>query len=266
MTVQTPVSAKNHKPKRNRTPKTTPSGVTYIGFVLDRSGSMEVVREATISGFNEYLQDRQREQDIDYRFSLTTFNEQMQRPYRLAKVADVQPLTRTSYVPSGTTALYDAIANTITDIEQAIGPDDRVLFVIMTDGMENSSRENTLAQIHQRIREKEDSGRWTFVYLGANQDSWQVGRSLGMSSQANTLNYAHSTAGMSTAMSHLSHATSTYARSAVGSSYSFFSPDQQSQQADSGAVPVNPASVPDNDADDDSQQKNNQSAVRRWVQ
>lgn len=155
---------------------------TLIAFLLDETGSMMPVRDATISGFNEYVQTVQRAYP-DALLTLMLFStERYSGPYRMTPLRYIAPLTTQNYQPSGGTPLYDCIARLIADTEKAAAsmrPAPVVLCVIMTDGEENSSHDYNRDRIFARIREKEDEG-WTFVYLGANQDAWDVGASIGV--------------------------------------------------------------------------------------
>lgn len=175
--------------------------VTLINFLLDKSGSMNEVLDSTISGFNEYL-DSQKSAEGRTLFSLTTFNTQgaasqasIQSVYVGKPVAEVPALTRQSYVPGGMTPLYDAIGETLARVEDRIeGSEEKpdvVLFVIMTDGLENKSREYTAASIKPLIERAEKELGWTFVFLGANQNVWAAGATLGIS-KGNVLDYTAS--------------------------------------------------------------------------
>ncbi len=113
-----------------------------INFVLDKSGSMEIIREATVAGFNQFLRDQQ-EEGGSAAMTLTLFDTRFKTLVTALPVAEVRPLDRRSYIPGGNTALYDAIAHTLrlTDRYVEEHKPDQVLFVIMTDGQENASRE-----------------------------------------------------------------------------------------------------------------------------
>jgi hypothetical protein len=186
---------------------TTP--LTLIEFVLDETGSMNSCRDSTISGFNEYV-NAQRNEMGDCLLSLTKFDSNsIQNIYTDKPIKEAPFLDRKSYRPDAMTNLYDAIGVRIRALEvrlseMAVKPS--VLFVIMTDGDDNRSLEYTAASIKPLIKEKEDSG-WTFVFLGANQDAWAVGRTFGMN-HGNTMTY--STANMTKTMATLSTATTAY--------------------------------------------------------
>ncbi len=175
-----------------------------INFVLDKSGSMEVIREATIAGFNQFLRD-QREEGGSAFMTLTLFDTRFQTVTQAIPLAEVQPLDRRSYVPGGTTALYDAIAHTMTVTDQYVAANnpDQVLFVIMTDGQENSSRGFDRQQIMELIEERQRTADYEFVYLGANQDAYAAGDGIGIRG-GRTLDYSASPAATRATMEKLS--------------------------------------------------------------
>ena len=147
-----------------------------INFVLDKSGSMEIIREATVAGFNQFLADQQGEGG-SAAMTLTLFDTRFKTVVTALPVAEVRPLDRRSYIPGGNTALYDAIGHTLrlTDRYVEEHKPDQVLFVIMTDGQENASREFSQHQIMQLIEHRQLTADYEFIYLGANQDSYRVG-------------------------------------------------------------------------------------------
>ena len=162
---------------------------TYLAFVLDESGSMSVCRQATINGYNEYLVTLRNQDGVEsIKASLTKFNTEFNQVYADIELKDVPDLTLDTYQPDGFTALYDAIAHTLLALDEVVKKKDRVLCAILTDGAENSSKEYTHQQIFDMIKEREQKGNWTFVYIGANQDAYAVGMSMGVP-MANNLNF-----------------------------------------------------------------------------
>lgn len=162
---------------------------TYLAFVLDESGSMSICRQATINGYNEYLATLHNQDGVEsIKASLTKFNTVFNQVYADVELKDVPDLTSDTYQPDGFTALYDAIAHTILALDVIVKKKDRVLCAILTDGAENSSKEYTHKQIFDMIKEREQKGNWTFVYIGANQDAYAVGMSIGVP-MANNLNF-----------------------------------------------------------------------------
>jgi hypothetical protein len=176
-----------------------------INFVLDKSGSMECVREATISGFNEFKND-QASEDGEAFFTLTLFDTAFHTVCNGVPVREVLDLDAAKYAPGGMTALYDAIGHTmrLTDDFVAANKPDQVLFVIMTDGAENASREFSSDRIFQMIQDRQNLAEYEFIYLGANQDSFAVGQGIGLR-EGRTLDYAASPEGSRDVLLRASH-------------------------------------------------------------
>ena len=190
--------AKVYKPKEEKL-------VTLVNYILDQSGSMNDVKNQVLSGFAEYLTGlkKQMASESELYFSLTLFdsdssspfggcNVRLEKPYLITKIEDVRPLSESSYRPRGMTPLYDAIGKTIQDVDNLIRNRDlkihRVLTVIHTDGQENSSREFNAKAISKLREEKEATGHWTFVYIGAGPTTWADASSLGFGKN-NTMLY-----------------------------------------------------------------------------
>jgi len=175
--------------------KLAPKGVsTLVNFILDETGSMESCKTETISGFNEYIgtlkETRQKEKQ-DILFSLTKFNSgKTDAVYTAEPVEYIKELSTETYVPGNMTPLYDAIgvgiSKTAAELKaKKLKP--KVLFVIMTDGAENASKEYDRKKIFDLIK-KQEKENWSFIFLGADQDSWLAGESIGLS-RGNTMNY-----------------------------------------------------------------------------
>jgi len=153
-----------------------------ITFILDESGSMSSIRQAAREGFNAYRQEQIAHGGETW-WTLTTFNDDVHTRFSALPGRRV-PLLGADYSPSGSTALYDAVGTSIQKTRKHLTelgtkrPAD-VIVVIMTDGMENASREWTRSQVAAHIAEAEGAG-WQFIFLGANQDSWEVSRELGI--------------------------------------------------------------------------------------
>jgi len=159
-----------------------PSHLNVI-FLLDESGSMSSCKSQTISGFNEYIQTLQKEKK-KINVTLTKFNSySVSIVYSNIPVSNVQLLTNETYRPDGNTPLYDAIGKTVNQDKE----NKKTLFIILTDGEENSSREYQKDDIVNLIKEQEKTG-WSFVYLGANQNAWGHAQQFGLS-HGNVLSY-----------------------------------------------------------------------------
>jgi hypothetical protein len=149
-------------------------------FILDRSGSMETCRDDTIGGFNAFVSDQK---TLGGKLTLVQFDHEINNVYEDTPLGDVAPLTTETFQPRGSTALMDAIGQTIKKHAAKTG----VVFIIQTDGEENSSHTYTKAHIKDLIEQKTKDG-WTFMYLGANQDAFAEAGSMGIAPAA-TLHY-----------------------------------------------------------------------------
>jgi hypothetical protein len=210
--------------KKNKKPADDSDGRTIlINFVLDKSGSMQGIRQATISGFNEF-KNTQAAEEGDAFFTLTLFDTEFATVCEAVPMREVPDLDAASYVPGGMTALYDAIGHTmrITDDFVAANKPDQVLFVIMTDGEENSSREFTRDRIFQMIQDRQKLAEYEFIYLGANQDSYATSQAIGMKANR-AVDYAADPVSSHAAMVRTSHNVSAYRRHGTKMREDFFS-------------------------------------------
>lgn len=158
---------------------------TVIAVVVDRSGSMSSIREATMKGFNEFLEG-QKALPGECKLHMVQFDHEYTVTYDMQPIASVSPLNNETYRPRGNTALLDAVGRTITDVgyKLSLMPESerpsRVVFVIQTDGQENASTLfTTRQQIFDMITHQRSVYSWDFIFLGANQDAIQEGMSMG---------------------------------------------------------------------------------------
>jgi uncharacterized protein YegL len=204
---------------------------TEILFIADESGSMASCWDASISSFNEYLDDVRNGLEGEARMTFVKFNTSVSQVYANKVLDKVPHLNRETYMPNGMTALYDAVGKSVTKLSKKLKKDDRALVIIMTDGAENSSREYTQRGVASLIQALEGKGNWTFVFLGANQDSWVAGGNLGIS-RGNISNYAQTYDGLHTASKGLASATVARHRSAMGTTASYFADAGLAHKAD----------------------------------
>jgi len=169
---------------------------------------MSHVRDATISGFNEYVSDLKKDKKANYKFSLTLFDTEVEQPYVSVDIKKVKDLSDKTYQPRGNTALYDAVCKTVKEAKAG----DKAIVVILTDGQENASQEYKLTDMRAIIKKMEKTGKWKFVYLGANQDSYAVGGHFGIA-KGNIANFNHSHVGTVAVMSAMSVGTRSFADS-----------------------------------------------------
>ena len=156
---------------------------TLTTFVLDESGSMNGVRVNTIKGINSYI-DKLKADSDEIIVNFLTFNSTgLKTLYDFQPISEITPFSGEHYRPDAMTPLYDAIGSGIEMTDKYVSEfksNINVIFAIMTDGFENCSREYTHDMILRLIQARTEQ-KWVFTYLGANQDSWDVGRSLGLS-------------------------------------------------------------------------------------
>lgn len=208
-------------------------GYTHIAIVLDRSGSMSSIKADTIGGFNEFLKG-QKAVPGQATLTLAQFDHEYDVLFDMADLQSVPELTDEAFIPRGNTALWDAIGRTIVSEGEklkALPEDERpekVIFVIVTDGEENSSQEyKDSSAIHAQIEHQRDVYGWEFIFLGANQDAVVTARRLGIQAQ-HSLTYAANAMGVNGAYASVSQNIANYRMGAVRSA-SFTAADVEAQ-------------------------------------
>jgi hypothetical protein len=165
------------------------SSKTLVTFLLDRTGSMEPIRDNTIEAFNAYLEGLQCDgAGID--FTLIQFDSMSIDKICVRKpVNECVKLSRESYVPRASTPLIDAACKTIKAVEASLNGDlhTKVVICIQTDGHENCSTEHTWDELNALIKHKTTLG-WQFNFMGASIDAYDQGARMAIST-ANTLSY-----------------------------------------------------------------------------
>ena len=156
--------------------------LTHIEFVLDRSGSMHSIKEDIEGGFDAFIAD-QRSHPGQCTVSLAQFDNEYETVFTATDVREVGPL---DLQPRGATAMLDAIGRSIIALGErlaALPEAERpgtVVVAIMTDGMENASREFTHEAVKELITRQEQAYNWQFLYMGADQDAIEVGARIGV--------------------------------------------------------------------------------------
>ena len=165
----------------------------YNVIILDESGSMSSIYDATIRSMNEVLggirMDQEEHPEQHHYVTIVTFEGNGISGIKMRRdrvpIESVGDFTERDYRPGGCTPLYDAIGKTLNGIECLVREDDRVMATVITDGFENSSAEysgSTVKNMVDRLRGK----GWVLAYIGANQDAIEVARDLHID---NALNY-----------------------------------------------------------------------------
>lgn len=153
---------------------------TIYQFIIDRSGSMSDCITNTVTGFNEQVRRVKKiEQDFPEQeivMGLTSFNQDTIHHLLLVPVGSMPVLTADMYRPDGMTAILDAIGLTVKKLEPEVNENTATtcVVVIITDGHENASKCYNLAEIKTLISRLEETGKWTFSFIGATLDAVDV--------------------------------------------------------------------------------------------
>ncbi len=175
------------------TKKTAPKKAlpTLVTFLLDRSGSMNSIKAATIEGFNAYLASLKQEKEASIDFTFLTFDTgSLDKVCVADPIASVVELTDAFYQPRGGTPLIDAAVKTIRATEDALKLRDsktKVVVAIQTDGFENASTEHTSEELRGLIAARTADG-WEFLFMGAGIDAYSQAQQFGIAA-ANTMSY-----------------------------------------------------------------------------
>ncbi|MDD4772708.1 MAG: VWA domain-containing protein [Eubacteriales bacterium] len=160
-------------------------GLTELVFILDKSGSMSGLEGDTIGGYNAMLA-KQQAIDGECRITTVLFDNNYELLHDRIDIRAVSAITEKEYQVGGSTALLDAIGRTINKIGNAqkhTAGDyraEKVMFVIITDGEENSSREYTADKIKAQIERQKAQYGWEFIFLGANIDAVETAGRFGI--------------------------------------------------------------------------------------
>jgi len=168
-------------------------GKTELVFILDRSGSMSGLERDTIGGFNSVI-EKHNSTEGECIVTTVLFDTHYELLHDRMNILQIKPITENEYFVRGSTALLDAVGKTINSIGLALHnttEEDRpshVLFVIITDGEENASKEFTRDQIKQMVEHQTDVYKWEFIFMGANIDAFAVAGGMGIA-RHKTANY-----------------------------------------------------------------------------
>lgn len=190
----------------------TRAGYDHIEVLIDRSGSMVKIVTDMEGGLATFIRDQRALPGRTATIAVRQFDDQYETVLQPIDIKDVALPIRIS--PRGSTALLDAMGKAIVECGQwlmAKAEDDRperVYFVVITDGLENASKEWNRESVMNLVTEQTDRYNWTFAYLGANQDALAVGAEIGFQ-QDSSLNYQASPAGVANAYAGLSRSIAT---------------------------------------------------------
>ncbi|GHU28547.1 hypothetical protein FACS1894172_10910 [Spirochaetia bacterium] len=168
--------------------------LTEIVAILDKSGSMSPLTDDTIGGYNEFIEEQKK---LQGEAVLTTvfFNHEYQLVHNGKDIKKIKKITRKDYTAGGNTALLDALGKTINDIvlklhnTQEESRPGKVIFFIITDGYENSSKEFSQEKIREMVELQKSTYNWEFIFMGANIDAFSTAGAIGIS-QDRAFNYS----------------------------------------------------------------------------
>jgi uncharacterized protein YegL len=194
-------------------------GLTELVCILDKSGSMGGLEKDTIGGYNAML-EKQQAVEGECRVTTVLFNNNYELLHDRIDSRAVSPLSEKEYQVGGSTALIDAIGGTIHKIArvQRNTADDyraeKVMFVIITDGEENSSREYSAKRVKEMIEHEKDKYGWEFIFLGANIDAVETAGRYGIGADR-AANYHADSEGVALNFCVMSEAVASYRNGAI---------------------------------------------------
>ena len=145
--------------------------------IIDRSGSMRSMSQEAIGGFNQFLKDQKAIPDDSCKFTLILFDHEYSTVYNAVDIQDVSELNDQTYIPRGTTALFDAMGRALDDaidrIQREYTEKPRVAVMIMTDGQENASKDYKKDRLEKLVEELKSDG-WQFVFMSSDLNSFNA--------------------------------------------------------------------------------------------
>lgn len=204
----------------------TRENFTSINVIIDQSGSMAGLATDTIGGYNQFLSE-QKLVPGDAIFSLCLFSSRPNLVHDSLPISGIPNLNEKTYRPSGGTALLDAMGSTIDEVGRKLAAmqeherPSKVIFLIMTDGQENGSRDYNAEQVRSMVAHQRDVYNWEFVFMGANIDAVAAGTNLGVS-MSNSMNYAATSIGTKSLYSNVSRSLGNYRTIAGNGPVDFF--------------------------------------------
>lgn len=189
--------------------------MTLIVVILDRSGSMSSISTDAVGMFNNFLREQKALPDYA-EMTLVQFDDLYERHYTRKPIAECEDLVLgKTFCPRGCTAMYDAIGKTINSVGEDLAnlPEEerpnKILFVILTDGFENASKEYTGHKVNKMIQHQKETYSWDFIFLAAGIDVTEYSKTLGID-MSKCASFSHSGDGMRDVMNVMSAYTTSY--------------------------------------------------------
>lgn len=175
----------------------TDKNLVEVIAIIDCSGSMYSLIDDTIGGFNSFVEE-QKKGTGKVLLSLIQFDDRYQIDYEAKDINDVKPLCRDTYKPSGGTALFDAVSRTVNSVGARLAAQAEetrpgtVIFLVITDGMENSSKEFSQAKVSDMVKHQIEKYNWEFIYMGGGDLNTQKNQGISLGIMPNKV-YSYST-------------------------------------------------------------------------
>lgn len=188
--------------------------LTEIVCIIDRSGSMGLIKDAAMEGFNTFIK-QQKELPGEAVVSIVLFNDTMEYVVERTDIKEVPVLTKENYTTKGGTALNDTLGRVINRVSSNVlylkrkDQPAKVLFCILTDGEENSSEEFSSEIVKALVEHKKKAFGWEFLFIGANQDVATTAKTYAFD-KSNTFKFAATADGVRDAYSDMSAFTAMY--------------------------------------------------------
>ena len=193
-------------------------------FIVDRSGSMSSIASDMEGAMKEIVENQKKNRkDKDIYVTYVRFDNKYEKVFSDVPIEDAEDML---IEPRSTTALLDAMGKTINSVERSWSEDlekdraDKVLFIIITDGLENDSREFSKDQVFEIIEKVKRDHGWAFTFIGANQDAIAEGGAYGVDARS-SINYVASTEGIKGMARAVTNYTSSYLDGATGDALSY---------------------------------------------
>ena len=194
------------------------NNITELVFILDRSGSMAGLESDTVGGFNSMI-EKQKDLGGECYVSTVLFDHESEVLHDRVKLGEIRKMTEKDYTVRGSTALIDALADAIRHIgnihkyARAEDVPEHTMFVITTDGQENSSHRYTSDEVKKMIEHQKEKYGWEFLFIGANIDAVETAARYGISKNR-SVNYNADTEGTDVLFRCVSRAVSNFRGSA----------------------------------------------------
>jgi uncharacterized protein YegL len=243
-------TAKKKAPPKKRVSKKVKKQ-TYVAIVVDRSGSMSSVQKAAVSGINEQIKALRdnAEKGGDTRVTYIQFDSEIDTLYANRPASELKEILDSEFQPRGLTAMRDAVwtaINTLKASVKEVTDDTAFLVVVISDGIENASRECTQEMLAKETKFLEATDKWTFTYLLSNQDIKLAEQMLGVR-KGNIASYASTNVGTSRGFASMASNTANYLSSReVGMTYSanFYDNNRPEPTLDNSVPSVSVTAIP----------------------